>query len=95
MEEKTDYMCEYVYLNLMPTLLGFALFCFEGLATLWYREFLGQGPDRRHSHDLSCSCYSPRSSTKGAGAKMEPVTQHAHDSADPIAPQRELQHVCV
>ena len=56
--------------------------------------FPGQGSDLSHSRELSCdlshSWGNARSLTLCARPGIEPVSQCSQDTADPIAPQREL-----
>ena len=68
------------------------LFCFifSFGATLQPMEFLGQGSELSHSHDLSCSCGNAGSFTHCARLEIKPATQFSQDTADPVAPQQEL-----
>ena len=53
-------------------------------------EFLGQGSDPSRSHDLSHSCGNAISLTHCARLGSKPASQCSQDSADPIAPKKEL-----
>ena len=70
-------------------------FIFSFGATLQPMEFLGQGSELSHSHDLSCSCGNAGSFTHCARLEIKPATQFSQDTADPVAPQRELHFLCI
>ena len=59
------------------------------LATPQHIVFLGQGSDRSHSCNLSCSCGNAGSLNNCAVPGIEPVSQCSQDVADPIVPQLE------
>ena len=56
-----------------------------------YMEFLRQGLDPRHSFDLLCSCGTTLIFNPLCLEGIKPASQCSQDSADPTAPQQELQ----
>ena len=70
----------------------FSIF-FSLLAALQHMELLGQGLDPSSSLNLSCSCGNARSLTHYARPTIKPVSQCSQDTANPIAPQQELQYL--
>ena len=66
---------------------------FSFLAAPRHMEFMGQGSDPSHSHDLSHSCSNAGSLTHCGRPRIEPVTQHSQDSTDSIVPQEELLYI--
>lgn len=54
-----------------------------------HMEFLGQGSDLGHSHNLSCSCGNGGSLTHCAGLGSEPVSQRSQNTLHAVAPQPE------
>ena len=71
-------------------LLFFVCLFVSFLATLWHREFPGQGSDSSHSCNLSYICSNARSLTHCALLGMEPAFQRSQDTTHPVAPQQEL-----
>ena len=60
------------------------------LAVPWHVELPGQGSDLSFSCKLSQSCGNMGSLTHWARLGIELASQHCQDTADPVAPQREL-----
>ena len=67
----------------------FLFFLFFGCPVV--HEFPGQGSAPRCSCDLLHSCGNVGSLTHCAGLGIEPASQLSRDTADPVAPQWELQ----
>ena len=61
------------------------------LATPRHMELPGQGSELSRNCDPSHSCGNARSLTHCAGPGIKPRCQHSRDSANAVAPQRELQ----
>ena len=66
---------------------------FSFLAASWHMKFLGQGSNPGHSHDLSHSCGNTRSLIHCVGPGIEPASQCAQDTANPVLLQGILQTV--
>ena len=60
---------------------------FPSFGHLCQMVFLGQWSDPSHSCDLRSSCSNARSLTHCAVPGIEPASQHAQDTANPVVPQ--------
>ena len=67
------------------------IYFFEGCPQ--HMEFLGQGSELSCSCNLCHGCSNAGSLTLCARVRIKFVSQHSRDTADPVAPQQELQHI--
>ena len=70
-------------------------FFFFFLAAPWHMEFLGQGSAPSCSCNLSHSCGNTGSLTHCIRPGIKPVSQCSQDTANPIAPPRELKNTAL